>query len=179
MLSFTSVLGLVFTLVGALIGAKGYWKEKESTYYGRANFYFFNLEYYSSMIVQKYKSIIAFVYIALGTTMQISIYIFNTKLAYEIDLIWKVIIIFLFVLIWFISEKCIEVLAWNTIKKRIVKDYYSQTQSGELSEKQLKERWENLYYVFRHGKNNGSLSIDQEELIIKINKYLKKNNDFT
>ena len=179
MLSLISIVGLIFTLAGALIGAKGYWKEKESTYYGRANFYFFNLEYYSSMIIQKYKSTIAFVYIALGTTMQILVYIFNKKLAYEIDLVWKVIIIFLSVLILFILERYNEALAWNTIKKRIVKDYYSQIQSGKLSVEQLKERWENLYYVFSHGKNNGSLSIDQEELIIKINKYLKKINDFS
>lgn len=172
--SLISVVGLVFTLIGALIGVNGYWKEKESTYYGRANFYFFNLEYYSSMIIQKYKSMIAFAFIALGTTMQIMVYFLNTKSAYEIELVWQFIIIFLSVMICFILERCSTVLAWNEIKKRIVEDYYSKIQSKTLSEQQSKECWKNLDYVFSHGKNNGSLSIDKEKLIFKINKYLKK-----
>lgn len=175
MVSLISIMGLILTLVGALIGAKGYWKEKESNYYGRANFYFFNLEFYSSMIIQKYKSTMAFVYIAVGTTMQISVYIFDTKLANEIDSIWKVIIVFIFVLIWFISEKCNEAFAWNTIKKRIVIDYYTQIQSGELTEKKTEERWKNLYYVFNHGKNNQYLCIDIENLTLKINIFLERN----
>lgn len=153
MLSLLSVIGLILALVGALIGAKGYWKEKESNYYGRANFNFFNIEYYSSMIVQKYKNTIAFVYIALGTIIQISAYIIiDTILDFEIDLTWKAIITVLILLIWIVSERCNESLAWNIIKKRIVEDYYSQIKSDKLNEAQLKERWENLYFVISHGK---------------------------
>lgn len=174
MASLISIIGLILTLVGALIGAKGYWKEKESNYYGRVNFCFFNLEFYSSMVIQKYKSMMAFVYIAIGTAMQISVYTFGSKLAYEIGLMWKIGVVFLFVSIWFISEKFNEVMAWNVIKKRVVGDYYSQIQSEKLTEEQVIECWENLYYVFSYGKNKQYSSIDKEALKFKINKFLKR-----
>jgi len=171
---FVSVIGLVFTLVGAITGVKGYLDEKESVYYSRASFYFFNLEYYSSMIIQKYKSVVAFMFIAIGTALQIFAGAFGQLGLYFNDITFIFIVVFLVILVWLLAEVTSSKLAWEAIKKRIVGEYYNEVLNGQLNEVQSNEKWCDLYFVMHSGRAISYEKINRKELEEMIQQFIQR-----
>jgi hypothetical protein len=172
--SFLMIIGLGVTLIGALFGVKGVWGENSDTYYGRAFFYFFNLEYYISMINQKYRSLIGFLLIGVGTAMQISVnfinytfYIFNHWILYFVAL--TILTIFFFVI-----EIIIKWKVRNIVIRKVLRNYYNEYTKADLNENNRKERLENIYTVIYLGKNKKFEEIDEGILLQKATKILNK-----
>lgn len=63
--------GLMFSIIGAYFGAKGFFSEKNKDLYGRTLLYFFNKEHFESIVSQKYREISGFILIIIGSVMQL------------------------------------------------------------------------------------------------------------
>jgi len=171
------IIGLGTTLVGALFGVKGVWGESSDTYYGRAFFYVFNLEYYISMINQKYRSLFGFSLIAIGTAMQISGNLVNSVFHINVSEILFYSMAFLLLIIFYLMvDIIIRFKVRKIVVKKMLRYYYDRYTNVEPSKDNKEERIENIYSVVYLGKKKGFKDIDESTVLEKACEMLKKYN---
>ncbi|MGY5353522.1 hypothetical protein [Wenyingzhuangia sp. IMCC45467] len=88
-------LGILIIIVGALLGARGFFSEKDTDLVARTQLMFGNDEHFKSMIFQKYNEIAGFFLIIFGSIVQLSTVIFNldSKYHYNVKIIVPLLII--------------------------------------------------------------------------------------
>lgn len=116
------------------------------------------------MIIQKYKSVVAFLFIAIGTSLQIiSIAVVQNRM-YLNDTTVIFIVVGLVIIVWLLAECLSTEIAWKVIKERKVSEYYNEIVTGNLNENQLREKWCDLYYVMHKGTSIDYGKIDRKKL---------------
>lgn len=168
-----SIIGLMLTIVGAFIGVKSYWTENDDIYYGRASLSFFDINYYASMVTQRYKNGLAFLFIFLGTLLQIiSFYLVGSIVITTKNYVCGITIV---IFIWWITDYIVIKKAWYDINKRLLIPYLEQFKT-DLNQAQKEENYKNIYFILNKGKLIEYKDINQELLIEKAHKYIKKYN---
>jgi hypothetical protein len=71
------ILGIIVLMFGGLIGVIGNFKEKNDDIVSRTSSSFGNIEFYDSMITQKYHNILSFIFIFFGSMILLIPYLLN------------------------------------------------------------------------------------------------------
>ncbi|MFZ3373891.1 MAG: hypothetical protein WA131_12865 [Desulfitobacteriaceae bacterium] len=171
------IFGLGITLIGALFGVIGILGENSDTYYGRAFFYAFNLDYYISMVNQKYRSLLGFLLIGIGTAMQISgNFVYYTFHIVINESIFYLIALMLFFLLFLVIEICIKSKVQGIVAKKVLRDYFDKYTKVDPLKDNKKERLENIYCIVFWGRKKEFKEIDESDTLKKAAKVLKKYN---
>ena len=141
---FINIVGLLCTAFGALISAFGAIRNKKKDIFTQASTYFdYNREVYKALLIQKYYSLFGFVFILVGTIMQILSNVFSKTI--NIDNISNAFIKILFMLIVLVLILMIKIERTGNIgTRKMEKEYQKKLNEDEKKMLETDNTWDDI-----------------------------------